>query len=290
MTLTGHAKGAVLVRNPDFALTMSHPATVRSGEAYDLFLTVTNTGKAIANLVSVHLDPRALSGAAFADGEQADKEIETILPGSSATVDYHLISQRTGAVTATVFRVGGRQGALQPAHRRRREGHPPLPRQPDPSLHRRSLPPIWSMPPSACSGRPGASPPRRPGALPAEVLPIAKSTVTDRAYDLSEAGLRLLIGDTPAKALEDFTFDFFGSDRADAGFDDLRRALHPGLEAQPGPGRPLRAGDRGRRALRLPGRFRREGLLSPRPSVGHHRRGAGARAPQRRLRAARSAG
>jgi hypothetical protein len=61
------------------------------------------------------------------------------------------------------------------------------------------------------------------GALPADVPPIAKGTVTDRAYDLSEAGLRLLIGDTPAKALEDFTFDFFGSDRADSAFDDLRR-------------------------------------------------------------------
>ena len=66
------------------------------------------------------------------------------------------------------------------------------------------------------------------GALPADVPDIDKGTVTDRAYDLSEAGLRILIGDTQAKALEDFTFDFFGSDRADGAFDHLRRASTQG--------------------------------------------------------------
>ena len=56
--------GAVLVRNPDFAVTLGHPATVRSGEEYDLFITVSNTGNTLANMVTVGLGPRALSGAA----------------------------------------------------------------------------------------------------------------------------------------------------------------------------------------------------------------------------------
>ena len=60
VTIKGKASGAVLVRNPDFTLTFGHPQTVRSGEEYDLFITITNTSKAIANLVSAYLDPRAL--------------------------------------------------------------------------------------------------------------------------------------------------------------------------------------------------------------------------------------
>ena len=101
--ITGKASGAVLVRNPSFTLTFGHPQTVRSGEEYDLFITITNTSKTMANLVSVYLDQRALSGAAFVPGETSDKTVDTILPGSSATVRYRLKSQKTGAVTATAF-------------------------------------------------------------------------------------------------------------------------------------------------------------------------------------------
>ncbi len=103
ITIKGKASGAVLVRNPDFSITLGHPATVRSGEAYDLFITITNTSQTIANLVSTHLDPRALSGAAFAAGEDPDRQIATILPGSSGTVKYCLVSQRTGKVTASAI-------------------------------------------------------------------------------------------------------------------------------------------------------------------------------------------
>jgi len=103
ITIKGKASGAVLVRNPDFSITLGHPATVRSGEAYDLFITITNTSQTIANLVSTHLDPRALSGAAFAAGEDPDRQIATILPGSSGTVKYRLVSQRTGKVTASAI-------------------------------------------------------------------------------------------------------------------------------------------------------------------------------------------
>ncbi|MEJ2698984.1 MAG: hypothetical protein P8Z70_04900, partial [Desulfuromonadales bacterium] len=225
--LTGHAKGAVLVRNPDFSLTMSHPSTVRTGEAYDLFVTVTNTGKTVANLVSVNLDPRAISGAVLADGEQADKEIETILPGDSATVEYHLVSQRTGAVTATVFESEDVKGRF---NLRTGVGENGIPLSPDSLI----LPYTGSMPPDLVDAAVGllgqawsvATAPA--GALPADVPDIAKGTVTDRAYDLSEAGLRILIGDTQAKALEDFTFDFFGSDRAESAFDHLRRTSTQG--------------------------------------------------------------
>ena len=81
VTLKGKATGAVLVRNPDFAVTLGHPATVRSGEEYDLFITVSNTGKTIANMVTLGLDPRALSGAVFVNGESNTKSIDTYRQG-----------------------------------------------------------------------------------------------------------------------------------------------------------------------------------------------------------------
>ncbi|HEY6871279.1 MAG TPA: carboxypeptidase regulatory-like domain-containing protein, partial [Geobacteraceae bacterium] len=227
VTLKGKATGAVLVRNPDFAITLGHPATVRSGEAYDLFVTITNTGKSIANLLSVHLDPRALSGATFAAGETGDKDIETILPGSSAVVKFHLVSQRTGKVTATAFESEDVTGRFI---LRVGVGENGIPLSPDSLI----LPYTGSLSDDLVNSAVGllgqawsvATAPT--GALPADVLPISKQTVSNRAYDLSEAGLRILIGDTTVKAVEDLAFDYLGSDNANIGFDHLRRTSTQG--------------------------------------------------------------
>ena len=67
------------------------------------------------------------------------------------------------------------------------------------------------------------------GALPSDVLPIAKQLITARANDLSETGIRILMGDAPAKAVADLAFDFLGAENADRGFDDLRRKSAQGL-------------------------------------------------------------
>lgn len=227
VTLRGKATGAVLVRNPDFTVTLGHPSTVRAGEQYDLFVTITNTGKSIANLVSIGLDPRALSGAAFVDGEANTKSIDTILPGSSGTVKFRLVSQRTGAVTATAFESPDVAGRFI---LRTGVGENSIPLSPDSLI----LPYTGSLPDDLITAAVGllgqawsvATAPA--GALPASVLPISKQTVTSRAYDLSEAGLRVLIGDSLVKAAEDLAFDFYGSDVYNRGFDSLRRTSSQG--------------------------------------------------------------
>ena len=229
VTLKGKATGAILVRNPDFAVTMGHPATVRAGEEYDLFITVTNTGKSMANLVTVNLDPRAISGAAFVAGEANSKSIDTILPGSAATVKFRLKSQRTGKVTATAFESPEIKGRFV---LRTGVGENGIPLSPDSLI----LPYTGTLPSDLVTSAVGllgqawsvATAPA--GALPASVLPIGKSIITARAYDLSEAGLRILIGDNQVRAVEDFTFDFFGSDVYNKGFDSLRRSSTMGLE------------------------------------------------------------
>jgi len=222
VTITGKAMGAVLVRNPDFTLTFGHPQTVRSGEEYDLFITVTNTSQVIANLVSVYLDPRALSGAAFVANETSDKHIDTIKPGSSATVRYRLVSQKTGAVTATAFESEDVKGRFI---LRTGVGEKGIPLSPDSLI----LPYTGSLPSDLINAAVGllgqawsvATAPT--GALPSDILPIGKQIVTNRAYDLSEAGLRNLIGEQTVKAVEALAFDFYGSDVFHQGLDDLRR-------------------------------------------------------------------
>ncbi|HCE69195.1 MAG TPA: hypothetical protein DER40_17340 [Geobacter sp.] len=229
VTLKGKATGAVLVRNPDFAVTLGHPATVRSGEEYDLFITVSNTGKTIANMVTLGLDPRALSGAVFVNGESNTKSIDTILPGSAATVKFRLKSQRTGKVTATAFESTEVRGRFI---LRAGVGENNIPLSPDSLI----LPYTGNLPSDLVTSAVGllgqawsvATAPT--GALPATVLPISKQTVTSRAYDLSEAGLRILIGDDQVKAAIDLGFDFFGSDAYNNGFDSLRRSSTMGLE------------------------------------------------------------
>lgn len=191
--------GTVLVRNPNFTVTLGHPATIRSGEEYDLYVTITNTSLAVANLVSVHLDQRALSGTVFVGGENPDKHIETILPGSSETIKYRLLSQRTGAVTATAFASETMKGRFI---LRVGVGELGIPLSPDSLI----IPYTGELAPDLVTAAVGllgqawsvATAPT--GALPATVLPISESTITARANDLSEAGLRILMGDTAIKA------------------------------------------------------------------------------------------
>jgi hypothetical protein len=235
IAVKGRASGAVLVRNPDFTITLGHPAAIRSGEAYDLFVTITNTSKAIANLVSTHLDGRAFSGAVLAPGEECDKQIEMILPGSAATLKYHLISQRTGQVTATAFQSddAGLKGRFI---LRLGVGESGIPLSPDSLI----IPYTGSLPPDLIDAAVGllgqawsvATAPA--GALPADVLYIGKQTVTQRANDLSEAGLRLLIGEALVDAAADLAFDFIGSDNANNSFDNLRRRSTQGLNLNRG--------------------------------------------------------
>src|SRR5262249_40192156 len=84
--VTGIARGAVLVRNPTFTLTFTHPEVVSAGEQYALDVTVTNTSASPANLVSLNLNPQFVTGATIV-GEPT-RSIDSIAPGDSATVSF----------------------------------------------------------------------------------------------------------------------------------------------------------------------------------------------------------
>src|SRR4051812_15069916 len=99
--VTGRAAGSVLVRNPSFTLTFTHPDTVAAGEHYSLDVTVTNTSTSPANFVSLNLFSSNVVGAAVI-GEPS-RQIDSIPPSDSATVSFELVSRVTGRVTAATL-------------------------------------------------------------------------------------------------------------------------------------------------------------------------------------------
>jgi hypothetical protein len=225
--LTGHAAGAVFVRNPTFAVTLAHPRTIRSGESYQLYATVTNTSRSVANLVSVNLDPLSISGAQL----QSDATVtfQSIAAGESATARFTLLSQRTGEVTfssltgdaaagggITLFTGVGERGV--------------------------PLAPNAIVLPAAVDALPAA---RVAAALrvlgqafsiataPADALPqgvafVKRQTVIDRGLELAQAGERVRFGEPLGRVAVDLLLDWLGNDGFDGGFDQLMRETDAG--------------------------------------------------------------
>ena len=99
--MKGTALGSVLVRNPTFQLTFTHPEVVTSGEPYTLDVTVSNTSSSPANFVSVNLQGAHIGGATLLD--DPIKSIDSIPPGDSATVSFNLKAKVTGRVFAATL-------------------------------------------------------------------------------------------------------------------------------------------------------------------------------------------
>ena len=242
--VAGVARGAVLVRDPDFSLTFIHPDTVRAGEGYELIAHIQNTSNVDANLVSVSLDAANLSGARLLDPADATQTVDTIPAGESATVTFPLEALRTGQVTATTLELQGAENIVSGRRLSVRTGisEDGVPLSPDTLI----LPPAVSFLREQANNadltfravallgqaHSIATAPR--GSLPAGVLPIPASTVTQRAGEFSEAARRLELSYLPNSegigelrpdglllTLEDLYFDFLGVGFRDSGWDAM---------------------------------------------------------------------
>jgi hypothetical protein len=210
--ISGRAVGVVEVRNPTFALTLSHTSTVSAGEEYALLVTVTNTSQTPANFVSLNLLPRSISGAVLAPGQAETMQIDTIAGGDSETVAFRLISQTTGTVTATSFTSEGIPGRFE---FRTAVGALGIPLSPNSLV----LPPAAdSLPDALRSAGIGllgqafalATSPTAPQGL----LPITQQIVFERATELAEAGQRLQMSEALWSVARDLALDFAGNDFA----------------------------------------------------------------------------
>jgi len=113
LTLRSTAHSRVLVRHPDFTVTMEHPDAVAENEPYDLYMHFVNRGEVDLEGLSVALDPDRLAGVQL-DGSDATQTVGSVAPGGEATVHYRLKSLITGQVVASYFKVeGDAPGALR---------------------------------------------------------------------------------------------------------------------------------------------------------------------------------
>ncbi len=244
--VAGKARGAVVVRDPNFSLTFIHPNTVRAGELYEMSVHIQNTSLVPANLVTVSLDPRNLSGARFIDPKDSTQLIETILPGDTGIATFRLEAMRTGQVIASTLEMTGEKGIVSGRNIRLVAGvsEQGAPLSPDTLILPREVTLLrqragnddLTFRAMALLGQAHSIATAPRGSLPSNIRPIGSSLVVQRARELSEAAYRMSISyrtrpDGVAEeipeglllTLEDLYFDFLGEGEYDSGWDWLYR-------------------------------------------------------------------
>jgi hypothetical protein len=240
VTVRGRAMGTVLVRNPNFTLTFTHPDIVNAGEAYTLDVTVTNTSQSPANFVSVNLHQQQISGADLIG--EGSKEIESIPPGDSSTVSFDLRSKVSGTIFAATLdaddHVSGRFQLKTSV------GELGIPLSPDSLVLPKeagSLPKALRDAAIGLLGKAYAVATAPDAALPKDIQRFGKKIVWDRGIEVAQAGFRYTLHEPLPDSAEQLLLDFMGSNytrlaetnplpaglsiaQSDySGFDDLRR-------------------------------------------------------------------
>ncbi|MGV3772681.1 MAG: carboxypeptidase regulatory-like domain-containing protein, partial [Verrucomicrobiales bacterium] len=226
--IQGKAAGSVLVRNPKFSMTFSHPRTVRAGEPYNAYVTILNTSNVEANQVSVNLRGASLSGGVLESPEVAP--LGNIAPGQSATATFRVRSQRTGQIKFSNLTTGensvlGRFNLTMGIDERGVELSPDSIGYPD---YVNFIPPAVMDAANRVLGQ-ALSVATAP-LLPNGIKPVARSIITRRVLDLAEAGQRLKLSDGTNRVAMDLLLDWAGGRTGEAGFDQIIRETDAGRE------------------------------------------------------------
>ncbi len=230
VTLTGSANGGLLVRNPYFNMTFTVPGVVRSGELFDVYATVTNISQSPANDLTVAIDAASLSGATLTSGPMPP--IATLNPGDSTTLTYQFQALITGQVVADYLHFdtnNGTTGSLNFTLGVYANG---TPMSPDTIILPSSIDNLPSDIVTAAMrvlGQAWSVATAPPGTLPASVIPTTTAVVTQKALALSEAGLRITLGEPQANAIRDLAPDFWGGSPVDPGFNQVLQTTPAGL-------------------------------------------------------------
>ncbi len=240
LPVLSRTQAAVEVVDARFNLTFSHPDVVREGEAYSLFVTVTNLSRATQNLITVDLDEQHLSGAHREDpNDPLRQTIDTLEPGQAETLEYRLVAELDGKVVATTFQSSSSAGQgtirlfagvgelgipLSPAtlvlpRFSDRLDAPYLPSSDFLRANVRFLGLAYSL-----AVAPSAY-------IPPDLPHVIRTDVERRAIDFGEAGLRTFAGEPLLESLEVLALDQLGNRDPLAELDELRRRLAKGEAA-----------------------------------------------------------
>ncbi len=246
--LTGRARGSVLVRDPSFGLTFNHPDVIRSGEEYELRVTVANTSTVLANQVSISIDAASLTGAVPVDvpqGIDPSAQLGDLPPGQSKLAKFLLRATRTGRVVASAFTSDGPVvGSLRLRTGVTNDG---IPLSPDSFVFPRVvslLPPQIVDPATALIGIAhglATVDPTAPGSGcgvlgEACAAPFADGVVQDRVSDLVAAARRAGLGEPLPAVVADLAFSWLGEATPSPGFDRVRRSNNHGRDLEAGIG------------------------------------------------------
>ena len=229
VAVTGVAAGSVLVRNPTFSMVFSHPRTVSSGEPYTASVTILNTSESPANLVSVNLNPAAISGTRLAEEQAASIEFASIPPGESRTADFRLVAERTGSVILNNLEVSN--GLTGRFDLRLGVDERGVPLTGNVIWH-----PEWfdqlsdTVQSTANRVLSQALATSIAAVLPPGVRRVDDAVVRRRVVELAEAGQRLYYNDDPAQVYLDLLLDWQGGRTADLAFDQILRTTDAGSE------------------------------------------------------------
>ncbi len=253
--LQGKAFGTVLVRHPKLSLSINHPDVVRAGETYSVFITIHNIdqtiGAAPAQLVTIALDPKRVSGATLVGSSPSEGlplgtvRVDEILPNDAATVEYRFIARKNGKVTAAAFAAEAGADLTGGFIFRTGVGDLGIPLSPDTLV----LPPyVHDLPEPFMNealrvlglAHSVSTAPRAQNTGLAHR--ISTSLVKTRALELAEAGLRVRIGDAMRTSLLELWLDWVGNQTPgagnsvtgvfDPGFDEILRRTDAGNDLE----------------------------------------------------------
>ncbi len=229
VNLTGSASGGVLVRNPYFNMTFTVPAVVRSGELFNVYATVTNISQAPANNLTVAIDAASLSGALLTSGPIPP--IPTLNGGDSTTLQFQFQSLTTGEVVADYLHFDTNNGTTGTLNFTLGVYANGTPMSPDTIVLPSSVDNLPSDLVNAAMrvlGQAWSVATAPPGTLPAGVIPTTTTVVTQKALELSEAGLRQSLGESLPNALRDLAPDWWGGSPVDPGFNQVLQTTPAG--------------------------------------------------------------
>ncbi|HRJ40425.1 MAG TPA: carboxypeptidase regulatory-like domain-containing protein, partial [Caldilineaceae bacterium] len=207
VAIKGKAVGTLEVRDPQFSLTFNHPVTINQGEDYDFHVTVSNISDVPANFATLSLLPRSLSGAQLLSQETV--QIDTILPGDSATATFRLRALQTGSVVASSLASENTPGKFE---FRMDVGELGIPLSPNVL----QLPGEVNFVPQgiraeAISLLSQAFALATSPIVPVGLLPVDQSMIYERAFDLAAVGQRISLFEPELSAAWDLALDFSGN-------------------------------------------------------------------------------